>query len=74
MDHWFDSLKTRRLPICDVEVGHRSASVCHLGSLAMRLGRKLRWDPEKEEFPGDTEANAKRFYDYRSPWALPKVA
>jgi transposase len=73
MDNWFDCIKTRKLPICDVEVGHRSSTVCHLGSLAMRLGRKLKWDPEKEEFKGDAEANAKRFYEYRKPWSLPKV-
>jgi predicted dehydrogenase len=41
MDNWFECIKSRKLPICDVEIGHRSASVCHLGSLAMRLGRKL---------------------------------
>lgn len=74
MDNWFDCIKSRKLPICDVEVGHRSSSVCHLGSLAMRLGRPLKWDPVKEEFQGDAEANAKRFYDYRKPWALPSVA
>ncbi len=74
MDNWFDCIKTRKLPICDVEIGHRSATVCHLGSLAMRLGRKLTWDPVKEEFPGDAKANAMRHYSYRKPWELPKVA
>ncbi len=73
MDNWFECIKSRKLPICDVEVGHRSATVCHLGSLAMRLGRKLRWDPEKEEFKNDAEANAKRHYDYRKPWSLPQI-
>ena len=73
MDNWFECIKSRKLPICDVEVGHRSSSVCHLGSLAMRLGRPLRWDPVKEEFPGDAEANAKRHYEYRKPWALPDI-
>lgn len=71
MDNWFECIKTRKLPICDVEIGHRTSTVCHLGSLAMRLGRKLTWDPVKEEFPGDAEANAKRFYAYRKPWQLP---
>ena len=74
LDNWFDCIKTRKLPICDVEIGHRSASVCHLGSLAMRLGRKLTWDPEKEEFPGDAEANKMRHYEYRRPWELPAVS
>ncbi len=74
MDNWFDCIRTRKLPICDVEIGHRSATVCHLGSLAMRLGRKLKWDPSKEEFLGDEQANAMRHYAYRKPWELPKVA
>jgi len=74
MDNWFDCIKTRQLPICDVEIGHRSSTVCHLGSLAMRLGRKLRWDPAKEEFLGDEKANAMRHYAYRKPWELPKTA
>jgi predicted dehydrogenase len=74
MDNWFDCIKTRKLPICDVEIGHRSATVCHLGSLAMRLGRKLKWDPAKEEFLGDEKANAMRHYAYRKPWELPKPA
>lgn len=71
MDNWFACIKSRKLPICDVEIGHRSASVCHLGSLAIRLGRKLKWDPAKEEFVGDAEANRMRHYAYRSPWTLP---
>jgi predicted dehydrogenase len=74
MDNWFECIKTRKLPICDVEIGHRSATVCHLGSLAMRLGRKLKWDPVKEEFIGDEKANAMRHYAYRKPWELPKTA
>ncbi len=74
MDNWFECIKTRKLPICDVEIGHRSSTVCHLGSLAMRLGRPLKWDPVKEEFPGDAEANKARFYEYRKPWTLPEVA
>jgi len=73
MDNWFECIKTRKLPICDVEIGHRSATVCHLGSLAMRLGHKLRWDPVKEEFLGDEKANAMRHYAYRKPWELPKI-
>lgn len=74
LDNWFQCIKSRQRPICDVEIGHRSATVCHLGSLAMRLGRKLRWDPGQESFVGDAEANAKRHYPYRAPWALPAIA
>lgn len=74
MDNWYECIKSRKLPICDAEIGHRTSTVCHLGSLAMRMGRKLKWDPVKEEFPGDVEANARRHYEYRSPWKLPNVA
>ncbi|MCC7373669.1 MAG: Gfo/Idh/MocA family oxidoreductase [Verrucomicrobiales bacterium] len=73
MDNWFECIKSRKLPICDVEIGHRSASVCHLGSLAIRLSRKLSWNPEKEEFNGDAEANRMRHYPYRDPWKLPAL-
>lgn len=73
MRNWFDSIKSRQLPIADVEVGHRSATVCHLGNIARRLGRKLHWDPAREIFPGDDEAN--RFLDRprRKPYSLPEA-
>ncbi len=63
-------IKSRELPICDVEIGHRSATVCHLGNIAIRLGRKLTWDPAKEQFVGDDEANTWLSRPYRAPWAL----
>lgn len=68
---FLDCIRTREKPICDVEIGHRSATACHLGNIAIDLGRPLTWDPEAEEFPGDAEANAKRLTVYRKPWALP---
>lgn len=69
--NFLDCIRTREKPICDVEIGHRSATVCHLGNIAIDLGRPLTWDPKAEEFPGDAEANAKRLKPYRSPWVLP---
>jgi myo-inositol 2-dehydrogenase / D-chiro-inositol 1-dehydrogenase len=57
MGNFFDCVRTRRTPISDVASQHRSVSVCHLANIAMRLGRKLRWDPEAELFVGDDEAN-----------------
>ena len=53
MQNFFDCVRSRKLPAADVETGHRSASVCHLGVLALRLGRKLEWDPEREKFRGE---------------------
>jgi predicted dehydrogenase len=73
LDDWYQCMKSRKLPICDVEIGHRSATVCHLGSLSMRLGRKLRWDPAQEEIVGDVEAAGRLGYAYRAPWKLPEA-
>ena len=56
-ENWLDCIASREKPVCDVEVGHRSATVCHLGNLAMRLGRELQWDPAKEQFVSDDQAN-----------------
>ena len=55
--NFFDCVKTRRPPISDVVSQHRSVSTCHLANLSIRLGRKLQWDPEKEFFVGDAQAD-----------------
>ena len=52
------------------EKGHRTASLCHLGNIAMRLGRKIPWDPEKETCPNDPEATQMLRRPYREPWKL----
>ena len=57
MQNFIDCIGSRQPPVCDVEIGHRAASVCHLGVMALRLGRKLQWDPAKEAFVGDAEAD-----------------
>ena len=54
---FLNSMKTRKPPICDVEVGHRTATVCNIGNIAYALQRPLEWDPEKEKFKKDGEAN-----------------
>jgi predicted dehydrogenase len=68
---WFECMKSRKTPAADVEIGHRSTTVCHLGNIARWLGKKLRWDPEKEEFPGDAEANALLDRPRRRGYELP---
>ena len=73
MQNWIDCIKTRRLPVADVEIGHRSATLCHLGNIARWLNRPLRWDPVKEVFPGDDEANALCRRPQRKPYALPET-
>ncbi len=57
---WLDAIKNRTQPICDVVTGHRSASICNVANIAYQLGRALEWDPEHEQFKGDTEANTLR--------------
>lgn len=58
--NWLESIRSRKKTICDVETGHRSASICHLANIAYRLNRRLEWDPEKEKFIKDGEANKLR--------------
>jgi predicted dehydrogenase len=67
---WLSAIKTREKPICDVETGHRTASVCTLGNIAYELKRPLIWNPEKEKFKGDREANALRSRSMRKEWAI----
>ncbi len=63
---------TRKRPICDVEVGYRSVTVCHLGAIALRLGIPLDWDPKAEHFVGPRadKGNAMISREMRSPWRL----
>lgn len=68
--NWIDSIKTRRPTVANIDVAVRSDTLCHLSDIAVRLGRKLRWDPEKEEFVNDPEANHRLKRAMRSPWHL----
>jgi len=63
--NWLDAIKNRSQPICDVEIGHRSASIGNICNIAYDLGRPLDWNPKKEKFIGDKEANALRRRKYR---------
>ena len=72
-DHRRDFLncvKTRQRPICDVEIGHSSLTACLLSEIAMRLGRSLTWDPQKEDFVGDEEASRLLTREMRGPWIV----
>jgi predicted dehydrogenase len=73
MGNFFECVRSRKAPICDAEIGHRSASVCHLGVIAMQLERKLEWDPVKEEFAGDEEANGHVARELREPWSYEAI-
>jgi hypothetical protein len=73
LQNWFDCIKSRQRPIADVGIGHRSAILCHLGNIVRWVGRPLQWDPEKETFPGDDEANAHLTRTMRKPYQLPET-
>ncbi len=68
--NWLEAIKSRKKPICDVEIGHRSAAVCHLANLGYQLRRPLTWDPAAERFAGDDEANALLNREPREPWKI----
>jgi len=70
---WIDAIKQNTLPVCDVEIGHRSASICHIANIAYELNRPLSWNPQDEVFLGDDEANLKRSKLYRSPYGIPQL-
>jgi predicted dehydrogenase len=72
MGNFIDGIRTRKRPICDVEIGYRSVTVCHLGAIALRLGIPLDWDPTAEKFVGPRadKGNAMISREMRSPWRL----
>jgi predicted dehydrogenase len=72
--NFLDCIQSRKLPICDVAIGHRSATVCHLGNIAIRSQKKVNWDPEKERITGDDELAHMASRPYRAPWSLPTTS
>jgi len=73
MQNWLDCMRSRKAPLADVEIGHRSVSVCHIANITRQLGRKLRWDPEAERFAGDAEANDQLTRRRRRGYELPEI-
>lgn len=71
--NFIDCVISRERPICDVEIGAGSVTVCHLGNLAYWHKRRLRWNPEQWHFVGDDEANTWLDRPKRDPWKLPKI-
>lgn len=70
IQNFLDCARSRKTPNTDIEEGHQTSIVCHLGNLATRLGRTMQWDAEKEKVIGDPEANKALQPDYRKPWKL----
>jgi len=64
-----ECIRTRNKPFCDLEGGHRTAVICNLGNMSLRLGgRAIQWDPDKEVVVSDKEAQAMCSQRYRAPW------
>jgi predicted dehydrogenase len=68
--NFVESVRARKAPNADIEIGHRSTSVALLGNIAMKTGKKLHWDAQKEEFTGDPEASVRLTRNLRKPWDL----
>ncbi len=75
MGHWLDCIRKRNPKALNAtaEIGHRSATVCHLANIAMELRRKLKWDPAAEQFIDDDEANRMTWRPMRQPWRINKT-
>jgi predicted dehydrogenase len=67
-EDWLDAIRNRTRPICDVEVGHRTASVCNIANIAYALQRPLEWNPVREQFVDDPGANLMLDRTYRGQW------
>ena len=68
--NFLDCMKSRELPHCDVEIGHRSTSMALLANISLALRQRLEWDADKERFIDNESANKLLHYEYRSPWKL----
>jgi predicted dehydrogenase len=68
--NWLACVKSGKPTICPAEVGHRSASICHLANIGYRMNRKLEWDPKAERFVGDDAANKQLRHEPRAKWKL----
>ena len=68
--NFLECVKSRRRTMCPIETATRSDAICHMDDIAIRLGRKLKWDPQKEEFINDEKANRMLSRPTRSPWRL----
>ena len=73
MQDWLDCIRSRKVPVADVEIGQRSITVCHLANITRAVGRPLRWDPKQERFEGDEQANSYLIRPRRAGFELPSV-
>lgn len=73
LNNFLDCVRTRQRPNADVEIGHRSTTVCHLVNISRELGRKLRWNPQTERFLADLEADRLLSRPRRKGYELPAI-
>ena len=66
LNNFLDCVKSRKIPAADISIGHRSATVCHLGNIAVRAKKKIQWDPKTETIVGDPEASKWLTKEYRA--------
>ncbi len=71
--NFIDSVRDRKEPFANIDVGCRSTIVPLIGNIAARVGKKLKWDPKTESFPGEPQANKLLFRPYRKPWDLVRI-
>ncbi len=72
-DDFLQCVKSRKDPYFPVDIGHRVSTICHLANISIEVGRKLKWNPKREQFVGDEEANKMLDRPRRDSWQLPKV-
>ena len=73
MQDWLDCIHSRKTPVADVEIGHRSITVCHLANITRQTNRRLKWDPVGEHFVGDDDANRYVARSRRKGYELPTI-
>lgn len=73
VQNFISCMKSRKKPLADVEIGHKSVNACHLANIAVRLRRYIRWDSKKEQIVGDPKGQKLVGSPYRKPWFLPNV-
>ncbi|MFM8496886.1 MAG: hypothetical protein ACKOEM_15420 [Planctomycetia bacterium] len=71
LQNWLDCIRSRERPVADVEIGHRSISICHLANIVRQIGRPLHWDPAAERFVADPEADGLLSRPRRAGFELP---
>jgi hypothetical protein len=70
VNDFYECVKSGKKPAADISIGHRSATVCHLGNIAVRTNKKIDWDPKTETIVGDAEASKWLTKEYRQPYSL----